>query len=236
MHRFSAGSLLPMLNALKRFYKEAQEHTVKPGTLGLGGPGKGWRPAEYEPAALLENFETLQVKPGYMLKAWHYVAGGNGRGIAIAMPEGSQLPEVPQEPRHPFPMHLFPEGSSFDAWHFVQGKVPFSARTYLEASLFLRHILELVPQWHDSHWHDEQLIFDNPNVALNDGIEPPAVWEPSVQLFSGGAEVIFHTLSFGSVCQYRDRWLADLRLSDESVVHAKVNGTYIIGDGTRPPH
>ena len=237
MHRFSAVALQPMLNALKRFYKSAYENTVKHGPMVLGSADNGWHCAGYDVGQLLQVFETLELKPGYMLKAWHYSAGGNGRGLAVVMPAGSQAPDIPQEPRHPFPLERFPQGSSLTAWHFVQGRAPRSARTYLEASLFMRHVLELVPLWHDSQWHEEQLIFDNPNVVVNEGVQAPAFWEPSVNLFEGGAEVVFHTVTFGSVRQYRDRWLADLRLSDETVpMHATMNGTYVIGEGARPPH
>src|SRR5690606_6300114 len=53
----------------------------------------GWSKSSTDPMRLLEVFPTLQLKPGYTLRAYTFASGGNGNGVVWAMPVNAEFPE-----------------------------------------------------------------------------------------------------------------------------------------------
>jgi len=200
-------------------------------------PGNGWHRAGYDMAELLACFPSLALRSGFELVAWHYSAGGNGAGKAVVIPRGARVPELPAEPRSPFPVDRLPPGSSLAAWTFIEPAGEPTDETYVEMSFLLRHLLELMPSWHDVQFHREVLVAEDPQLELAPGTPQPVSWRPRVVRDEAGAEVVFYTLSFGTLREYRDRWSRALELRPTpELLHAGMNSTCISGSGQmRPP-
>lgn len=196
----------------------------------------GWHIALYDPNQLLAAFDALKLRDGWKLAAYHRTAGGNGRGMGLVVPDSAKLPEVPRVPGDPnFPIQLPGELTGLVTDYLEPVKKPDA---YWQASLFVREFFELVPFWHDSSWHDEAVLLDEPADA-----EPPAPdqeapesWAPTVEVTESGAVVRFHSFCFRSVRQHTDRWTRNLDPDGWQPYSWYGNTRWIRGNGMRPPH
>jgi hypothetical protein len=120
-----------------------------------------WYKSPVDPMKLLRVFKRLSLKPKYTLRAYVHFDGGNGNGIVWGMPENSIFPEPkncerfldhflkPPRPPKSIPVEDVLVGNS----------KPWS---YLEASIFLRELLEFGAQWHGCSWSDIEILYENP--------------------------------------------------------------------------
>lgn len=109
---------------------------------------------------------------------------------------------------------------------------------YWQASLFVREFYELVPFWHDSNWHEEEVLLAAPTGAAEPGPDyvAPSHWPPAVDVSETSATVRFHTFCFGSVREHTDRWTRDLTPDGWQPYACFGNARWILGSGLRPPH
>lgn len=71
-----------VLDAVKKFLRGARQSRKD-----------GWHIAQYDPNRL-GAFPALRLQDGWELAAYHRTAGGNGRGMGLAVPKGTRLPKV----------------------------------------------------------------------------------------------------------------------------------------------
>ena len=136
---FRRESLVPVLDGIRRFNRSIRQKRKN-----------GWHRALYDPNRLLKVFRTLKLRDGYRLAAYHYTAGGNGRGLGFVLPVGVDLPRVPREPRNIALSDWLPEHSLRVTDFLEHATEPAEPMAFLQASLFLREFFELVaavPQW-----------------------------------------------------------------------------------------
>ena len=82
--RFEIGTV----NALRR-------RAVAATTVATVGP-EGWARRDADPMRLLGVFDALQIKSGFVLRAYQYRADGNGNGVVWAMPVDVEWPSPAQ--------------------------------------------------------------------------------------------------------------------------------------------
>ncbi len=122
----------------------------------------GWNKSSTDPMKLLAVFKSLRIKPGFVLRAYQFVSGGNGNGIIWAMPIDAPFPEPMEcskltdrflEP--PKPPHALDE--LMDA---IDGDG--TPRSYLSASIFAREAEEFGAKWHGCSWSTHTILAANP--------------------------------------------------------------------------
>lgn len=59
----------------------------------------GWSKSKVDPMDLLGVFESLGIKPGFILRAYRFQGGLGGNGIVWAMPADVPFPDVSECPR-----------------------------------------------------------------------------------------------------------------------------------------
>ncbi len=122
----------------------------------------GWSRSTSDPMKLLRVFKSLQMKPGFVLRAYQYSAGGNGNGFIWAMPESAPFPppeECPrlddvflQPPKPPQALDQLMEAIDGDG----------SPWSYLSASLFACEAAEFGAMWHGCEWSEHSIIGADP--------------------------------------------------------------------------
>ena len=61
----------------------------------------GWSRSNVDPMGVLDVFKPLQLKDGFVLKAYQFREGGNGNGFVWAMPTDADFPD----PEDDFAIH-----------------------------------------------------------------------------------------------------------------------------------
>ncbi len=55
---------------------------------------EGWFRRQDDPAKVLALFHGLRLKPGFVLRAYQFIEGGNGNGVVWALPESADFYQV----------------------------------------------------------------------------------------------------------------------------------------------
>ena len=181
---------------------------------------EGWSRDAPDPERLLAVFDALWLRDGYRLRAYQYVAGGNGNAVVYALPADAPIRE-PDEcgsgSVSPVPGVVLatprPPEALDDLMEAIEGdRSPWS---YLCASLFAREAQELGALWHGRSWSDTAVLGadpwgENPNATppQTDYDRPgtprsewqwtaaePEEWRPQVRLGEDGIEVSFVTFA-----------------------------------------
>jgi len=186
---------------------------------------EGWSKSKMCPMKVLKAFPSLQIKKGYVLRAYQFISGSNGNGIVWAMPEDSVFPE-PEEcskSKDSFPSNCpMPEDALENVMDIIEGDG--SNLSYISASILAREISEFGACWHGCSWSshtilDDQLSCDEFTLEEMDDWdwheEKPNEWRSSVQKIKNKVVVTFYTytgfdragivrhsdtFSFGSYC------------------------------------
>jgi len=109
---------------------------------------EGWQKSSVSPMEVLKLFDGIWIKKGYTLVAYVYREGMSGFGVVWAV-AGDEFPEVEDCERLEFLGIPRPEG----ALHFTDvldgDKSP---RSFINASIFYREMLEFGATWHGLCW------------------------------------------------------------------------------------
>ena len=162
----------------------------------------GWSKSKIDPMKVLAVFPSLQIKNGFVLRAYQYVSGGNGNGVVWGMPEDSDFPEPDECPKQedtalecPHP----PEALE-DIMEAIEGDG--SDLSYLYASLCAREMSEFGAMWHGCSWSTHRIVDEQSSLDDFDSEETkdwdwsddkPKDWRPSVRRVNDKVIVSFYT-------------------------------------------
>jgi len=174
---------------------------------------EGWSVSAADPMAVLAVFDSLRIKPGFILRAYQFREGGNGNAFVWALPADALFPEPDDCPRleDQFLSPPKPPAALDDLMDVIEGDgTPWS---YLCASLFCREIHEFGASWHGCDWSTHTILdcnsLSNRQARRETGhdmpsgepeqwtwAEPePAEWKPHVVEDADGVSVVFFTFS-----------------------------------------
>jgi len=176
---------------------------------------EGWSKCKGDPGKVVEVFECLRIRKGFVLRAYQYGSEGDIWGLICAMPTDSTFPKPlecgatnfmfgPGKPPQPpdaldGPMAVFDGDGS-----------PWS---YICASLLVRELGDFGAQWHGVGWGWHQMLEENPWKADGTGRpsdfgirkrdpkgtrwkvleQRPKQWRPHVRMEKGQITVTFYT-------------------------------------------
>lgn len=177
---------------------------------------RGWSKRAPDPMKLVEGFRRLEVKEGFVLKAYQYHSSGNGNGIVWALPKGAPFPppgkceklkdHFLEAPKPPDALDDFMEVITGDG----------TPESYLAASFMRRELWELGAMWHGCGWSTHGILYKNPISPKEDRTDDPArgyfaewkwmvkrpvKWLPRVMISKKKATVDFFTFSGHNVEQ-----------------------------------
>jgi hypothetical protein len=95
------------------------------------GARDGWSKSDVDPEDLLGVFDTLRLRPGFVLRAYRYVAGRNGNGIVYALPAEPRAPASPSASASTANEKMAERGGSPSMWVSVRDESfsdPFRGR------------------------------------------------------------------------------------------------------------
>lgn len=174
-----------------------------------------WSISKVDPMDLLGVFTSLSIKPGFILRAYQFLSGGNGNGFVLAMPVDAPFPEASECPRltdrfldppkPPLSLDYFMEAIELDG-------TPWS---YFSASLFAREAQEFGAIWHGCSWSTHTILGANPvepsptptrrsskKKEASDDPDPwtwnepiPSEWRPSFEQVNDQITITFFTIS-----------------------------------------
>jgi hypothetical protein len=188
---------------INRLRRRAQRAASQPSSLP-----EGWSISPVDPMGVLAVFSTLRIKPGFTLRAYQFIDGGNGNGVVWAMPSNAPFPPPDACPRveGAFLRPPKPADALDDAMQAISGDgSPFS---YLSASVLARELGEFGAQWHGISWGRQRIIDRTPPNRLSGSTmwpEPGASgsrwtwrepvsreWRPQIDHTGDGVTVRFH--------------------------------------------
>ncbi|MET1248966.1 hypothetical protein ABWW58_09285 [Sporolactobacillus sp. STCC-11] len=162
----------------------------------------GWQKSLDNPEILVKSFSNLRIRDGYKLRAYQFLAGGNGNGIVWAIPIDKELPD-PESCDHvdDFISSPRPNIALSDFMSAIEGdQTPLS---YIQASVVYHELHEFGALWHGVSWGRDQILplNEDSEVLENDYDwdmnEPiPDIIEPNFYYNSkGNPVVIFYTIN-----------------------------------------
>jgi len=196
-----------VLNALRR---RAQRAALPP----VHGPD-GWSVSPIDPMRVLSVFDTLGIRPGYVLRGYQYRTGDDGNGMVWAMPLSEPLPPPESYPR--LPEHLLdapkPPAALDNVMEAIVGDG--SPLSYACASVLARELAEFAARWHGTSWGAERILggLPRPDTSREVGSRSPTDsywtwrqpkpvrWPPQVTVTCERVDVTFHVLRIvGTEC------------------------------------
>lgn len=174
---------------------------------GIGDEGQdGWAKSDCDPMGILHAFPSLQIKPGFVMRAYVFRSGGNGNGVVWAMPDESEFPQPDDCPKltNVFLEPPRPPEALDDLMEAVSGDD--TALSYLSASILQRELAEFGARWHGCEWSTHEIVGSKPLHPARSGPSGPAIkwtwqqpqpkdWKPQVIQSSGSIKVVFYTVS-----------------------------------------
>jgi len=172
----------------------------------------GWSKSRIDPSRLLTVFPELQVREGYVLRAYVFKEEANSNGFVWALPADAEFPEPDDCPR--LESHFLKPPKPFDALNDMMEVIAGddSAESYLHASILRRELKEFGGGWHGIVWGMNTVLDDTPwNPPPRDEedagpmypesmpaewkwIAPkPESWKPEVRLEKDKAIVTFYS-------------------------------------------
>ena len=118
----------------------------------------GWSISPVDPTTVLVPFTSLRLRPGFILRAYQFKAGGNGNAVVWAMPVDAEFPDPGLCPRLQgvFLTPPKPPDALDDTMEAIEGDgTPWS---YLCASLLARELGEFGAMWHGSEWGTHDIL------------------------------------------------------------------------------
>jgi hypothetical protein len=188
---------LKAVNSLRRAAKSASRFPHE--------SPEGWRKSPVDPMGLLRVFPALNLKPGYVLRAYSFFDGGNGNTVVYVVPEDAPFPEpqdCPPNTEH-FLDAPIPPGANERVAHFIEGDG--SPWSYMCASILVRELAEFGALWHGCAWSTHTILGSHPAerrqkcMQMGDPetwnwLEPaPSDWRPCVAGRDGRVTVTFYT-------------------------------------------
>jgi hypothetical protein len=193
--------------------RQLRGHAAAAAMAAEDGPS-GWSISPVDPVRVVAVFDTLRLKPGYILRAYQFREGGNGNGFVYAVPAGKTFPPPGQCPRDktlflepPVPEHALP-----DVMAAVEGDG--SPLSYLQASLLNRELAGFGAMWHGCDWSEHMILGEEPfslvelgeaDLVVNKPVGPednwewkrpkPKQWSPTVSMTSNRIRCSFYTLT-----------------------------------------
>ena len=141
------------------------------------GP-QGWSISPVDPMKVVEVFESLHVRHGWVLRAYQFRSGGDGNGFVWALKEGDHFPEPTDkgnewgvsrisQPFASVPIsNPKPPGALVDFREVIEGDgTPLS---YLCASVLARELFEFGALWHGRFWRAVELDIEDPEVVIEE--------------------------------------------------------------------
>lgn len=182
--------------------------------LTIEGDLDGWAISANDPSKVLDVFDKIYLKEGYILDAYQYTASNNGNAVVYGFKSGDTIPdpdECPINENYALKPPT-PENAINDIMSLIEGDGSY--RSYISASLFARAISEFGAMWHGSYWSDHIIIDLNPFKKEENQIisksndilltahdawdikeELPDEWTPMVEIDSNSVTVTFITVS-----------------------------------------
>lgn len=172
----------------------------------------GWSKSRIDPSRLLTVFPELQVREGYVLRAYVFKEEANSNGFVWGLPADAEFPEPDDCPR--LESHFLKPPKPFDALDDMMEVIAGddSAESYLHASILRRELAEFGGGWHGIVWGMNTVLDDTPwNPPPRDEedagpmypeskpaewkwIAPkPESWKPEVRLEKDKAIVMFYS-------------------------------------------
>ena len=117
---------------------------------------EGWQKSKADPMDILKIFPGIQIRKGFVLRAYVFRSGLNGNGVVWAMSEDSHFPEPDECERldnilkSPKPCNALP------VTEVVEGDD--SPLSYISASIFVREMLEFGAHWHGEGWNYHEIV------------------------------------------------------------------------------
>ncbi len=151
----------------------------------------GWSISPVDPVTILAPFRSLHLRPGYVLRAYQFKAGGNGNAIVWAMPVEEHFPQPGDCSRltNHFLEPPKPSAAVDDFMNVIEGDG--SAWSYLSASLLGRELTEFGARWHGCEWSTHTILGADPwkSRKVRSPAETwkwtapkPAEWKPHVNV------------------------------------------------------
>jgi len=184
LHIFKPFATKPNL-----IYKSTEVEETKETDEILDGIFKdGWSISERDPELIVKGFSQLSIKEGYKLRAYQYIAGGNGNGIVWAIPSNMELPR-PEECNVLTKHFLSPPKPNFALENNMEAidgdKSPLS---YVQSAIVYHELCEFGALWHGVNWGMDRILpysdEENDLKTVEEYIEwdmledEPDIWEP----------------------------------------------------------
>lgn len=172
----------------------------------------GWSKSRGDPARLLTVFPELQIRKGFVLRAYVFKEDANSNGFVWALPVDADFPEPDDCPRLEF--HFLKPPKPFDALNDMMEAIvgDDSLESYLHASILRRELQEFGGGWHGIKWGMNTVLDDtpwNPPPRNQEDAGPmypdsmpdewkwiapkPENWKPEVRLVKDKAIVTFYS-------------------------------------------
>ena len=112
---------------------------------------QGWSLAKQDPAETIRAFTGLYVKEGFTLHAYQFKSSMGANSLAFALPRHIPCP-APASGASP--------SAPAEALEHVMDAISGdgSGRSYIEASIFLRELLEWGARWHGLSWRLHKVL------------------------------------------------------------------------------
>ena len=201
-----AGSYAFDGKSIRRLRNDATSYWMQ--RVSFDGP-EGWSKCTLNPMAVLAFFDTLWLKPGFVLRAYQYRNCASGKGAVWALPVGASFPEPASLSPNQTPR---PTDALDDVMEIIEGDG--SPWSYFCASLLARELGDFAGYGAGVSWMT-QLVLDgdpwiNPNgsahalagqgfSSTNDGWSwkefKPLDWSPTVYMKDDAVTVRFFSFS-----------------------------------------
>jgi hypothetical protein len=204
-NRLSMNATVPLATIRALMDKAADARRV-----ARDGPD-GRSKSDANPMKVLAVFKSLQMKEGFVLRAYQFRSFQDGNGIVWALPVEAGYPEPRDCPKieERFLQPSRPHGALDNPLQAIEGdRTPLS---YLSASVLGRELAEFGATWHGSSWGKHAILGGPPwrgcsslqgcyhsktKVGEWKLSEPlPHIWSPQVRQGPDAVQVIFHVFS-----------------------------------------
>lgn len=123
---------------------------------------QGWSKSYLDPTPLIDFFEPLRIKEGYVLRAYLYRNCRSAKGVVYAMPVGAEFPDPGvcppnSPPRPPDALDNFMSAIEGDG----------SPWSYLAASILARELEEFGSEGESVGWTMNLVLDDDPWISTN---------------------------------------------------------------------
>jgi len=192
---------------------------------------RGWYKSDFDPKRIVDVFDSLRLKKGFVLRAYRCEDAGDSWGYVWAMPADADFVE-PHESLIVDAPSIFrkprarkPPAALGDVMEAIEGDG--SPLSYLAASLLKRELEEYGAAWHGLGWLNHSIIDQDPWQSADAAESPfkpakrkewrmlepaPKQWRPRVHMQKDQVTVTFFTFTWyhrQAICQHTDTYKRD---------------------------